>query len=102
MARAADFDKRTRAAYNTLQEFSIDLESFSRLRVTENAAGPMRVSALKEEVEKLESRERSLQSLYAELAKEKSDAEERVAALEERAMMEAEALNEAALAEMES
>ncbi|KAI0315862.1 pre-mRNA splicing factor component-domain-containing protein [Amylostereum chailletii] len=97
MNRAQDFAKRMTDAYGAMQEVTVDLESFSRLRVTENAAGPMRVSALREEVDKLEGRERSLQSLYAELEKEKKDAEERVAALEERAMLEAEMLNEAAL-----
>jgi pre-mRNA-splicing factor CDC5/CEF1 len=57
---------------------------------------------LKEEVERLETRERTLQSLYAELEKEKRESEARVAVLEERVMEEAEMLNEAALAEMEA
>ncbi|KIJ57705.1 hypothetical protein HYDPIDRAFT_191001 [Hydnomerulius pinastri MD-312] len=56
----------------------------------------------KEEVEVLVRRERLLQERYAELDRERRDAESRVTALEERIMAEAEALNEAALAEMEA
>ena len=59
------------------------------------------MAALKEEVEQLESRERMLQSRYAELEQERRAAEGRIAALEDKLMAEAEALNEAALAEME-
>ena len=50
---------------------------------------------LREEVNRLEARERALQSLYAEI--EKSKAEGRVVALEER-VIEEEKLNEVALA----
>ena len=50
----------------------------------------------------LEQRERRLQERYAELARDKEESEARVVALEEKVMEEAEALNEAALAEMES
>ncbi len=57
--------------------------------------GSVWVVGLREEVDRLEARERALQSLYAEM--EKSEAEGRVMALEER-VMEEEKLNEAALA----
>ncbi len=53
------------------------------------------VMGLREEVNRLEARERALQSLYAEI--EKSKAEGRVVALEER-VIEEEKLNEVALA----
>jgi len=87
--------------FGELQRGHVDYESFSRLRINENAAGPARVESLKEEVDKLARREKMLQDRYAELVSERRDVEERVAAQEERIMMEAEALNDAALAEME-
>lgn len=98
LARSRDLSKRLGDAFDEIQRTKIDFESFARLRGNESAAGPARVTHLKEEVEKLESRERILQIIYAELEREKRESEERVAALEERVMMEAEALNEAVLA----
>ena len=56
---------------------------------------------MKEEVEVLARREQGLQERYAELVNEKREAEGRVSALEEKLMVEAEALNEAQLAAME-
>jgi pre-mRNA-splicing factor CDC5/CEF1 len=100
-ARSKILAQRITDAFEELQKTQVDLESFSRLRVNEAAAGPRRVLGLKEEVEKLERRERMLQERYAELDSERKESEARVAALEERIMLEAEALNEAALAEME-
>lgn len=87
--------------FGELQRGHVDYESFSRLRINENAAGPARVESLREEVDRLARREKMLQDRYAELVSERRDAEERVAAQEDRIMMEAEALNDAALAEME-
>lgn len=88
--------------FDELQRTQIEYESFSHLRANEVATGPLRVAALKEEVEKLERREQTLQYRYAELDSERQEAEARVAALEDKLMAEAEALNEAALAEMEA
>jgi pre-mRNA-splicing factor CDC5/CEF1 len=99
--RSKALAKRITDSFEELQKTKVDLESFSRLRVNEAAAGPRRVSGLKEEVGKLERRERVLQERYAELDSERKESEARVAALEERVLAEAEALNEAALAEME-
>jgi len=96
--RAGELGKRLGSAGVAMLEMTFEYESFSRLHATESAMGPARVAALREEVEKLECRERALQNLYAELEKEKSEAEDRVALLEERVMEEAEMLNEAALA----
>jgi pre-mRNA-splicing factor CDC5/CEF1 len=93
--------KRVREAFEELQKTKVDLDSFSRLRVNESAAGPRRVSGLKEEVERLERREKVLQGRYVDLDSEREESEARVAALEEKFMTEAETLNEAALAEME-
>ncbi|KAI0303450.1 Cc.Cdc5 protein [Multifurca ochricompacta] len=100
-ARAGELGKRLGSAGGAIREMTEEYESFARLRATESVMGPARVATLKEEVEKLESRERTLQSLYAELEKEKREAEDRVTLLEEKVMEEAERLNEAALAEME-
>ena len=99
-SRAEELGRRLGTASVAIRETAVEYESFARLRATESAMGPARVATLKEEVDRLEGRERALQSLYAELEKEKREGEDRVAALEERVMEEAEMLNEAALAEM--
>ncbi|KAK0242596.1 pre-mRNA splicing factor component-domain-containing protein [Armillaria nabsnona] len=100
-ARFAAVSKRITDAFAELQKTHLDYESFARLRINEEAVGPRRVSALKEEVEVLARRELGLQERYAELVNEKREAEGRVSALEEKLMAEAEALNEAQLAAME-
>ena len=101
-ARYRTITKRITDAFDELTKTKVEYESFVRLRANENATGPLRVSSLKEEVEKLETRERNLQGRYAELDGERRDLESRVAELEDKLMSEAEALNEAALAEMEA
>ncbi|KAI0253901.1 pre-mRNA splicing factor component-domain-containing protein [Lactifluus subvellereus] len=101
-ARGAELGRRLGSAGVATREAAIEHESFARLRGTETAMGPARVAGLKEEVEKLEARERALQGLYAELEKERGEAEGRVSEMEERVMEDAERLNEAALAEMEA
>ncbi|KZT28630.1 hypothetical protein NEOLEDRAFT_1087121 [Neolentinus lepideus HHB14362 ss-1] len=93
---------RISAAWTQLDKMHIEYESFSHLRANEEAVGPRRVAALKEEVERLESREKMLQGRYAELDSERQEALARVSAFEEKLMAEAEALNEAALAEAEA
>jgi len=98
VARGEELSRRLGTAGAAIREMAVEFESFARLRAMESAMGPARVASLKEEVEGLEGRERTLQSLYAELEKEKREAEGRVAVLEERVMEEAEMLNEAALA----
>lgn len=84
-------------AFAQMQRIKIDLECFERLHANETVTAPRRVVALKEEVERLEGRERGLQSRYKELQEELLAAQANVAAAEERIMLEAEALNEAAL-----
>jgi pre-mRNA-splicing factor CDC5/CEF1 len=101
-ARSKALAKRITDAFEELQKAKVDYDSFSRLRINESAAGPRRVMALKEEVERLERREKMLQDRYAELDGERRESESRVASLEEKVMVEAEALNEAALLEMEN
>ncbi|KAI0340146.1 hypothetical protein BDW22DRAFT_1431182 [Trametopsis cervina] len=101
-ARSKTLIKRIVDGFEELQKTQIEHESFSLLRSNESATGPVRVSALKEEVEKLERREQTLQGRYAELDSERREAEARVAALEDKLMEEAEALNFASLAEDEA
>ncbi|KAJ7752145.1 pre-mRNA splicing factor component-domain-containing protein [Mycena metata] len=101
LARSEALSKRITDAFDELQKTKVDYESFSRLRTNESAVGPRRLEALKEEVEKLERRERYLQERYSELEAERRDAQERVQTLEEKMMDDAEALNEAQLAAME-
>jgi pre-mRNA-splicing factor CDC5/CEF1 len=100
-ARSSALSKRITDAFEELQKNKRDYDSFSRLHVNEVAVGPRRVAALKEEVEKLENREKLLQERYAELEFERRESQSRVTALEEKVMAEAEALNEASLAEMD-
>lgn len=100
-ARAKALARRVVDGFEELGRTEVDRFSFAHLRANEEATGPARVGALKEEVERLEVRERALQGRYAELETERREAEARVAAVEDRLMAEAEALNEAALAEME-
>ncbi|KAL1947486.1 hypothetical protein VTO73DRAFT_13210 [Trametes versicolor] len=99
--RSKALAKRVEDAFSELQKVKLEYESFSKLQTNEGAMGPIRLAALKEEVEKLEQRERRLQERYAELDSERREAVGRVATLEERVMAEAEALNEEALAAME-
>ncbi|KAF9002011.1 pre-mRNA splicing factor component-domain-containing protein [Cyathus striatus] len=99
--RAQALSTRITEAFEHMQKTNIDLDSFSRLRVNEEVVGPRRVAALKEEVERLETREKRLQERYAELEAERIESEARVTALEEKVMAEAEALNEAHLAAMD-
>ncbi|RPD65783.1 hypothetical protein L226DRAFT_499896 [Lentinus tigrinus ALCF2SS1-7] len=101
-ARSGALAKRITEAFGELQKTKLEYESFSKLRTNETAMGPIRLAGLKEEVEKLEQRERRLQERYAELDSERREAVSRVGALEERVMAEAEALNEEALAAMEA
>jgi pre-mRNA-splicing factor CDC5/CEF1 len=100
-ARSSALTNRISDAFAQMHAARMDLESFSRLKVNETASGPARVAALREEVAVLERKERSLQERYAELDVERRDAQTRVVTAEERIMAEAEALNEAALAEMD-
>ncbi|KAM6500797.1 pre-mRNA splicing factor component domain containing protein [Amanita muscaria] len=82
------------AASEAYQTLKADCESFSRLRLQESVSGPRRVGSLKEEVERLESKEGLLQAHYAALEAERNDFEGRIASLEEKVMAEAEMLNQ--------
>ncbi|KAG6813103.1 hypothetical protein H0H92_013957 [Tricholoma furcatifolium] len=101
VARSQALSKRVIDAFVELNTTQVEYNSFLRLRINEAAVGPRRLEALKEEVEKLTKREKLLQERYAELDGERREAQARIASLEDRVMAEAEALNEAHLAEME-
>ena len=101
-ARSNALTKRVRDGWDELQRLHIEQESFSKLRLTEQAAAPRRVAALKEEVERLERQERELQARFQDLSIAKEEIQARVSAKEEQIMAEAEALNEAALAAAEA
>lgn len=100
-ARSKALSRRVADTFDELVRTKVDYESFARLSMNEVITGPQRLEALKEEVDVLSRRERMLQERYAELDRERRDAESRVAVLEEKIMAEAEALNEAALADAE-
>ncbi|KAH9857743.1 pre-mRNA splicing factor component-domain-containing protein [Lenzites betulinus] len=100
-ARSGALAKRIVDAFAELERTKLEYESFAKLKTNEAAMGPIRLAGLKEEVERLEQRERRLQERYAELDSERREAAARVGVLEERVMAEAEALNEEALAAME-
>lgn len=55
------------SALDEIQQAQRDFETFSMLRVLEEAAAPARIEAKRDEVAKLERRERDLQARYAEL-----------------------------------
>ena len=84
--------------YEELARTRIELESFARLATNEDGAMVRRTESLRDEVEKLERREREGQSRFRELMQMK---EMLSAQIEEMAMEEAERLNEAALAQMD-
>jgi len=100
--RAQALSTRITTAFDGLQQSKLEREAFSRLRTNESAVGPRRVETLREEVQSLEHREKMLQMRYAELVSEKEEAETRLSDLEDKLMAEAEAINEAHLAETEA
>jgi pre-mRNA-splicing factor CDC5/CEF1 len=100
-ARSTALSKRIMDAFDELQKTKVDYESFFQLQLNEAAIGPRRVSALREELDKLERREKRLQERYSDLDAERKESQARLASLDERVMADAEALNEAHLAEMD-
>jgi len=99
--RANVLANRITTAFDEMLKTKLEFDSFSRLHANESAVGPQRVASLREEVERLEHREKMLQMRYSELTAEKQESESHVAHLEEKLMQEAEAYNEAQLAVME-
>ena len=65
--------------------------------MNEHAVGPRRIETLREEVERLEVRERMLQLRYKDLDEDRGEISARVEAKQEALMMSLEEMNEAAL-----
>lgn len=82
-----------------LREAMLSLQSFSRLSQNEETAAPRRIEQLQLDVRKLLQIEREGQSKYEQLARDKNELTSRVEDLE---MEYADAVNEAALAEMDA
>ncbi|GAA5848290.1 hypothetical protein JCM9279_001000 [Rhodotorula babjevae] len=84
--------------HDELARTRIELESFARLANNEDGAVVRRLEALRDEVDKLERREREGQARFKELLDLQESLERECQELE---LIEAEALNERALASME-
>jgi pre-mRNA-splicing factor CDC5/CEF1 len=93
--------QRVESGFEKLRQTSIELDVFKRLKEGEVIVGQRRVSALEEEVEGLEVKERMGQSRYEELGRIREEAVGRIAELEERVMEFAETVNEERLGEMQ-
>lgn len=93
-ARSRALAKRVTEAFDEFSKTAVDLEAFRQLHINEWTVGPLRVQALKAEVETLEGRERRAQERYREMVDVKRGVEERLAILEEKMMEEAEMMNE--------
>lgn len=98
MARAKTLGGKLSEGYEELARTRIELESFARLATNEEGAMVRRTEGLRDEVDKLERREREGQSRFRELMEVKEGLR---AGIEELQMEEAERLNEAALAQMD-
>ncbi len=98
-ARSTALGKSLGEAYDDLARSRVELLSFDRLAANEEGALARRMEGLREEVDKLERREREGQSRFRELSEVKAQLEGAVAEME---MEEAERINEAALAAMEA
>ena len=95
--------QRVERGFEKLRDTSIELNAFKRLKAGEEGiVAHRRVTALEEEVERLEVRERMGQSRYEELGRIREEMAERVTELEERVMEFAEGVNEERLREMEN
>lgn len=72
-ARSNKFKKDLAQRWEELQAASIELQGFIELREREEVAVPLRISTLKEEVESLQARERTLQEKYKSLMERRSE-----------------------------
>ncbi|GAA5929414.1 uncharacterized protein JCM15063_004142 [Sporobolomyces koalae] len=98
IARSKTLGVKLGEGYEDLSRSRIELESFARLATNEEGAMLRRTEALKDEVEKLERKEREGQHRFKELLDLKERLERET---EEMELAEAEMLNEKALAAME-
>ncbi|BGP40865.1 Pre-mRNA-splicing factor cef1 [Rhodotorula kratochvilovae] len=98
VARSKTLAGKLAEGHDELVRTRIELESFARLANNEEGAVVRRVEALRDEVEKLERRERDGQARFKELLDLQESLERECQEME---LLEAEALNERALAAME-
>lgn len=98
-ARSTVLAKSLSDAYDDLARSRVELLSFDRLATNEDGAILRRTEALREEVVRLERREREGQDRFRELSELKAGLEASVAEME---MEEAEAINERMMAEMDA
>ncbi|GAA5854168.1 hypothetical protein JCM8547_008252 [Rhodosporidiobolus lusitaniae] len=98
VVRSKNLAGKLNEGYDELARTRIELESFARLAMNEEGAMVRRTEALREEVEKLERKERDGQAKFREMLDLKERIEREVQEME---MQEAELLNEQALAAMD-
>jgi len=98
VARSKTLAGKLTEGHDELVRTRIELESFARLANNEEGAVVRRLEALRDEVDKLERREREGQARFKELLDLQESLERECQELE---LIEAEALNERALASME-
>lgn len=98
VARSKTLATKLNDGYEDLSRSRIELESFARLATNEEGAMLRRTEALKDEVDKLERKEREGQHRFKELLDLKERLERET---EEMELAEAEMLNEKALAAMD-
>jgi pre-mRNA-splicing factor CDC5/CEF1 len=98
IARSKVLGGKLSEGYDELARTRIELESFARLATNEEGAMARRTESLREELERLERREREGQGRFRELMDLKMQLVQGIEVME---LEEAEALNDAALAAME-
>ncbi|KWU44448.1 hypothetical protein RHOSPDRAFT_29242 [Rhodotorula sp. JG-1b] len=98
VARSKTLAGKLSENYDELARTRIELESFARLATNEEGAIVRRTESLRDEVEKLERKERDGQSRFRELLELKDRLE---AECQEMELLEAERINEQALASMD-
>lgn len=81
-ARSAALTKRVADGFAELQRTKLEYASFAQLRTNEGVIGSIRLDAVKDEVDRLERRERMLQERHAELDGEKREMDGRITTLE--------------------
>ena len=95
--------QRVESGFEKLRDSAIELSAFGRLKGgEEGVVTHRRVSALEEEVGRLEVRERLGQSKYEELGRLREEVIGRITELEERVMEFAEGVNEERLRELDA
>lgn len=80
--RARDFGKQFRENVNQIEQARLELVSFTALKVKEDAAIVKRIDSLKEDVQRQNTREKSLQTKYDQLLRKREELTEKLQALQ--------------------